>query len=416
MTISSKLNSIRKKLGISESTVALNLGYHINKFIELENGEATISNELLSKWKLALGIPEVPITDVEVQAFEESLWNWRTLINSWLVDLAREGLHKLKRCAELSCEPHLQHVYTLISIGYFSIVDDNEAADRALQILAVDYLNLSTINKIRFHTIRGNRYANKHNYAKAFEELHEAYILNDGSSIAGLGLYYALAQCLTVFGFSYKAIDLLTKTREMYKAAGDEVTLIYSNIPLALNYSRIGEFDKAMQLLNESLDQQPVTSLYPSIYYGYANLYKAMGDYDKALEFCEKTIESIDLNSEIYLNALYLKAEIFTLQNNTKPLLECIEEGLTASINNYRSLISFNTIKHMRNLNNEESLSYIINTSIPFFEEEKYYRTVIEYNLKLCEYFEKCGNHSMALNHLKQSMNYEQKLSKGDIS
>ncbi|MCL2407551.1 MAG: helix-turn-helix domain-containing protein, partial [Defluviitaleaceae bacterium] len=113
MTIYEKLRRIRNKLGFAESTVALTLGCSASEFADFENGKVDIPDELIPKWKSALGISEVPITDIEVKTFEEALWSWRTIINSWLVELAGEGVETLKRRAELSCEPHLLHIYTL---------------------------------------------------------------------------------------------------------------------------------------------------------------------------------------------------------------------------------------------------------------------------------------------------------------
>ncbi|MCL2407945.1 MAG: tetratricopeptide repeat protein [Defluviitaleaceae bacterium] len=235
--------------------------------------------------------------------------------------------------------------------------------------------------------------------------------------MAGLGLYYSLAQCLTVFGYANKAIELWLKTREMYKAAGDEVTLIYTNIPLAINYSRIGNYDEAMKLLNIALDSEPYRdSILGQIYHSYAIVYKAMHNYDKALEFCDKTLEFVEFGSSVYLNALYVKSEVSKLQGNLNIMNQCVDDGIKLSLDNIISYVYFKAIKHLENLNNKEALLYIIEEALPFMFDKKEFIAVIKYSYALSAYYEQCNDYENALIYYKQATKYEQKLMGDDLS
>ncbi|MCL2407667.1 MAG: tetratricopeptide repeat protein, partial [Defluviitaleaceae bacterium] len=386
----------------------------------IEDGKTNIPDELIPKWKLALGIPEVPVTDLELLSFEEALWNWRTIINSGFIELAGEGLHTLKRRAELSCSPHLLHVYTLISVGYFTIIGDDEAAEKALQRLSFDYLYLSPVNKIRFLTIRGTRAANKHNYAKAFEDLHEAYILNEEHKTAGYGTFYALAQCLTVYGFASKAIELWLKAREMLKDAKDEVTLFHTNMPLAYNYASVGSATKALELLDECLEYAEAInasdSVTSQIYYGYAHAYYKMGDYDKALENCEFAIEKDGIAGRGYHTNLLLKAKICLSLRNTDIAEQCLDKGISLSPTNTTLLIEFNSAKRLRDLNNPESLTYILDTAIPLMLDNKCYDFIITCYEQLSEYYSKNNQYDIALDYMTSALNYIKKLKESDLT
>ncbi|MCL2407176.1 MAG: tetratricopeptide repeat protein, partial [Defluviitaleaceae bacterium] len=279
-----------------------------------------------------------------------------------------------------------------------------------------DYAYLSPINKVRFHTIRGNRLVNNHNYKLAFDDLHEAYLLDEDVNISSYGLYSALAQCLTVFGFANKAIDLLLKAQKLLADSKDKAISIYTNLPLALNYSRIGKYDEALDLLDECLDQNSMASIEPSIYYNYAVVYKAMGDYDKALEHCEIAKNKIKAESSEYLSLLLFMAKIYFASNNLSMMNECLDDGMSISNVDEISEIDFTAFKIMKDKDKYKAAEYLENTAIPYMIEEKRYLSVIEYSIELSTYYEQYNEPVKALEYVKLALSCEQKLSRGNLS
>ncbi|MCL2407955.1 MAG: helix-turn-helix domain-containing protein, partial [Defluviitaleaceae bacterium] len=270
-----KILLIRKALGLTQKDVADKLGIAAPQYSNIENGKRALTPELVAKLRIAMDITKVPLTPQEVKEFEEALWTWRDNINAWMVDSCIEAQPLLERCARLSFESDLYNLYTLISVGFYRLLGKKDEADAAVSLLEKNYHNLSPANKIRFLIIRGTGYIDITYYTGAFADLYEAYKLDKTHKVAGHSLYYALAQCLTIFGYSYKAIDLITKACEMAKLTKNADEFINSaNLLLAINLARIGMQDKAFELLGKCLEYEnakyTTVPIHAAIYYTFA--------------------------------------------------------------------------------------------------------------------------------------------------
>jgi len=349
---------------------------------------------------------------------EESLFEWRNMINSWEVDDAKKIRPALLKRVEATGEPHLMDLYSLISVGYYRLNKEPGKADKVMKSLADDIENLTYSNKLRFYALRGADAMNIRDYRAAFEDLYEAYKLDKDIKIAGFGLYCSLASCLTMFGFSNLAIEFFKKARSLCDET--EVALIYVNAPLAICYSRVGMFDKAMEALDECAHIEKMkprsTPNFGQIFYSYAYMHMKQRDYGEALEYCECAIGRADEGSREYLTSLLLKAKIHSLMGDISSMEKCVEEGIVASQRFETIHIQFNAYKHLCTLSDPDSMEYMTKVAIPTSLRERRYQMVIEYYDKLSIHFRSQGKYEETLDYMKLAREYVEKLIGGDLT
>ncbi|MCL2189404.1 MAG: helix-turn-helix transcriptional regulator [Defluviitaleaceae bacterium] len=81
MTVLNKMIAIRKKCGMSVSQLSTAMGFHRTYLQKIENeGSGKPPPEsVIQQFKLALGAPNLPLTDEEEMAFKQQLYDWKEM-------------------------------------------------------------------------------------------------------------------------------------------------------------------------------------------------------------------------------------------------------------------------------------------------------------------------------------------------
>jgi len=412
-----KLKAIRKQKHLTQEYVAQKLGYDPTHIGKMETGKRVISPDVLLRYKDALGASDVPLTDQEVVDFESELWSWRDKINNWLVEAAEECQPDLERKAELSQERDLLILYKLISISFYRIKNDEESAKRVLKEIARNLSELSPVNKSRFLIMRGTDSMHSYRYKAAYEDLFEAYIISEKLRTTSFGVLYNLAQCYTIFGYTYKAVEFILKARVIAKDT--EFILNQTNVLLAINYANMGMFEEAFKTLDTCVELEEVRHSFKpiigQIHYAYAYVLMRMGAYDKSLEQCEEAIRQFEYGDRNYTVTLLLKAKNYFKKNNESLVIDCLDEGISLSKDDSILQIEFLAIKYIINIHEQDSLDFFANTALPIMLSDMRYSMIVEYYEIAAKFHKQQENYKIAFEYMELASKYMKKILESDL-
>jgi transcriptional regulator with XRE-family HTH domain len=182
------------------------------------------------------------------------------------------------------------------------------------------------------------------------------------------------------------------------------------NLLLAVNYRKMGENEKALNMYQSilyGLLDNSDNKLRAKVYHNIGYIHFQMGNSNEAIEFYKRSLsykqETIDPSNTLYLLAKtylqlkdYEKAREITIEGKKQ---SCVHE-------NEDYLIKFQVLDYL--IEDKEGSpifeEYMQNTALPFFKEKNDQTTVIEFTQLLAEYFERIYKYKKAY-YLLKSLN-----------
>jgi tetratricopeptide (TPR) repeat protein len=350
--------------------------------------------------KKALNIPYLPLSDDEISRFKIDLLNWRDLIkNKCLVD-AKEMRCGLKKIQDATFLPEIHFLFRIFDVKLLCAEGNLTDAKANLEGISFKGTDVSAEVLYHYYSTYGTYFMFLSKHKEAMDFLQKAVVIMDQLHEQDEALYYNLGVCYTGIDCPNRAVFYLEKGRRLFEEKNNKNFSMFFDIALALNYNKIGECERAKNILTNLLFQAKRvadTAYTGIIYHNLACVYSALGDWKKAFEHFDFAFEYFSRDSVWYVTNLLHEAYALTNSGNYDKATECIDEGLLASNEDSELYLMLKSLECSRRLESVENLEYIENHTIPFLLNNSKLFKAIEYCELLEKYFKKSRNIKKAL-------------------
>jgi transcriptional regulator with XRE-family HTH domain len=412
-----KLVAIRKLLNLTQEYIANETGFSVSYISKIENAKKPPDDDFINQYKIALGAPDLPLTEDEEAQFKQRLYAWKATVTSVEPEKAKIEQIKLQKCIDLTLSNDLKNLFYIFSVGFYRITNENELLENQM-IKLKDLSNTFSDEQLYWYNRQiGVQALLDLQYRTALDSLLLAEQKGSLLNLNNDTIYYSIAHCLTDMGYAFGAIKYVEKSQERANIEKDYTYDVYRRYFLAENYTFLGRYKEALELLNSCLrDENKKTDANLSIsliYRRIAMVYYYMNDYKKALENIDITFTLINAENKSYKDNLYYKAMILIENNKIEQAVICLDEAIQMTEGNPLKNVLYNALKHTTTLFNETSLNYVGNVAIP---QLKFY----EKNMALIDCYKKLGIHyekknlKLSLKYFKSAYELSEKLRKGE--
>jgi tetratricopeptide (TPR) repeat protein len=419
MDVLNKMIKIRKAQGLYASELSQMMGYDRTYLNKIEKKEKPLTPEAFNRFKKALHVPLLPLTDEEEAEFKQGLYAWKDDISFKDLDKAKEIQPKLARCAELTLSRDLQIMYDIFSAIFYRTVGKKEALETVLTKLEGQANGFTDEQSYWYNRQVGIREL----YAQRYKTALDAFLkVETKGNILGFNndaLYYNIAHCLTDMGYTLKAMDYLQLAQDKALETNNNKNNVYIRYFLAINYRNLGKYTESLKILEGCLrDEREKSSASITIgliYRHIALAYRDMGNYIKAIKNIGESFKYINNEHGAFIDNLYHEASILITSGKVDEGIVCLNKGLHMVEEGTIKHTMLNYLKHSINLNDPSSMQYTINEAIP---KLKYYHM----NIALLECYEKIFKHLekskkiKAFQYCKLAYELKNKLIKGDVT
>ena len=351
------------------------------------------------------------------------LKEWKRLIDCDKLGRANVLRPKLeKRAKEFG--PTLPRLcYEMYAARLYRAANDIEAFDKTMAYLETVESEIAEWGMLRYLYIRlkGMRALSKRQFKESLDLLLEAEkMIGVEDNVEGdAAFYYAIGYCLTDLHNPDMAIDYLKKAQLHAFQKGHQKHDLDIQRLLAENHSKIGEYEKAYDILNECLISEkrkkktkPSSPTLGCVHLSYGIVCYKAKKYSEALKHFDAAMQNLEESSEQYVISLYYNALALIDSDKPEMSLPYLDKGISLSYNMTMWETLFNALKHLQTLSNPESRHYMINTAIPKVQEYGHCERAAAFCKKLCEYYKMCGQLDKALVYCNLALEITEKLMK----
>jgi tetratricopeptide (TPR) repeat protein len=420
LTVGEKLKLIRKAKGITQTELSLSIPTNSSKVSLVENREDEYTLEQTVAAKKFLDIPDMPLTDLECEAFAQRLYMWHDQIRDKRMAEATELHQSMSKVVNLDpCDDNLPMLYRLFEVAFYLRQDDAETAEAKLKYLesVMDVLSIEHI--YYYHHFLGSLHAHKEEYKDAlkiylkafdnFEENQEHLLPEDKDY-----LRYNIAVCYSHLEKPNHVIRTIQSICKTY--AGKRTTAFRLGLDgmLALNYIRVGELKEARKLLDKCL--VAANSLNDKYFIAattanYGHLYKAARKWKDAIPYFDQALGMHKPGSDLHLAALYHKIHCVIETKQFSKATKMLEQALKTYGGKDKTAIPFTALEHYQGVRkcmkshydyNKDHILYIEDIAIPFFIEKRANYIALDFASILEKYFsDKTHKKSLEMSKIK---------------
>lgn len=340
---------------------------------KVENNSIDPSEDIIDALAGRLNI-SFTMMDGNEDELKDRIKSWYSIIKLGDKRQAKQEYLELKKMCDLPINIEIKHLFAVMKFIYeitFLPIKDCEETYTQLKEIEHFYEQETLYYFLKFESLY---FYYNNNLEAAIRSLKRAEIEYKKIDINDIGLYYNLSiyyrktyQIYQSFFYAYKAL------REAQLAL-DYHFLTKTQLLLAANFLRIGEYDEAKNILlkllkSEQIQNKETNSL---IYHNLGCVYFKQYDYEKAIHYLLTAIEYQALPQK-NVDTYYVLALIYNGINDTFNLTACIKKGKEIAIkfNITKYIYKFSILEAQ--INNEtfnaNFAKKLKNEIIPFFRK-----------------------------------------------
>ena len=422
MTPVQKMRAIRQALKMTQRDLAVAMNYGASTIDNYENGRKRVTKEVDKAFRKATDTADVPFTDDEIADFKEKrLYGWNNTINFGIMKQAKELQDRLAYCVKWSFDEDLQILYDIFSINYYCATGKKEECNKILDNLKNRQQNFTDEYRYWYYRYLGTiehwnwRYkAAAALYMKA-EKIGNRLGLNDNA------LYYNIGNCLTHMGYPILACDYLENAKtKAIDSFGVHYMFAIQKL-LAVNYSKTGKVDRAIELLNKYIEyiQQEGKSdrlRLGRVHTTLGKVYQNAENFEKALENFDIASRHFDVESELYLSYLCYRALLLRAYNKNDEAAKCLDKGFAMATTGTLWYELLSAIRYSLTLDKKGSIESLEFTTIPKLNEYGVHETTMACYEWISDYYKENNMHKPADEYNKKAMKIYKQLIRGDLS
>ena len=423
LPVAQKIKDAYEKKGLSQADIAKHLKCEIETIELIEGNEEVYSKEQVIELKNYLEIDEIILNREEKDRYHSNLEGWRDFINKGRLDDAiriHDELNALHEINYLPFDADLVMLYDMFNVKFLMAKKEYEAAEKILKNAESEIKNAYPEIKYHYYYNMGSLYIFRKEYEKALKSYVAAYDIGfDDKNHYKHSIHYNLGLCYFHLGMYSHAIHCYEETERLYKSINfleyGDLFLLYIDINLALSYLIMGKPKLAKKKIaacsprikairNKDLNKKAVSIL--------GRICIAEKEYDRALDYFETANNFVEEGGVSHLEILYYKIFCLIMMNNPQAESEITYAKSIAQKNDWY-LMLFTSLSHLLTLDNDSSVDYIENTTIPKLMKEYRYHSALEYYEVLENHFTINGNELKALKYKALSGDLYKKMAQG---
>ena len=380
LPLGEKIMYVRKAKGLSLDNVAYAIKHDKSYVSRLERGELKISDENLVKIKKFLEITNAPLLEHELKIFRERLLTLNDMLAAGRTSEVQTLWDDMAIILTLPYEKELCVLYKITGarLQLKKIAIPMSSAEQLAGPIALldevegEIDQASDAARFLYHRFRGTVYTFVGNAREAIKHFMTALEHNNHEVKPCAAMYVLIGEAYNTLGKPYDTIKYIEQAEREYKT--DRASIVQMGIPmnLASAYMQIKNYKKAKPLLEESINQSNILELKPlhgCAHINMAFLYYKLGDNKKAQDHCNQALECLEDVPYYYAIALATKGLSLIKTKDYAACEKIIEKGLSMTSGIQSLKMSFESLKHLMNLNNMESTNYLEDTALPFFKK-----------------------------------------------
>lgn len=380
LNIGKLIATIRMEKGITQEDLSRGI-CSITYLSKLENGKIEPSAEILRFIceKLNIKFSHMQKENQKLKSEIEELYYAINIDNQ---DLAERLYNSISEKDIYT--PEMNTYYLLILYRYYIYKADKNNIEIVFSKLKKIKKTFNKDQLAYYYHFSGLSLHLNQNYKKAINLLVDALYLHkeagyvDFQLLYHLGLVYSLdSKVASVFEYILPALHYFQDDLN-YKRVID------CQIILGINYTRIKEYDKALECYNKVLkltQSIPSKSLIAKVYHNMGFLYYRLKDYSKSINFYEKSLALKKEYEELYSNTLFYLILVYVDSTNYTEATKLIERGLTLTTkHNHKSLNIRMNILNFSISPGEKSLyvDYLQKVAVPFFKSRDDFKNLAD--------------------------------------
>ncbi|MGE8203890.1 helix-turn-helix domain-containing protein [Heyndrickxia sp. NPDC080065] len=386
-------NMMQKDLGsgICSST-------HISK---IERGLTEVSKETIELLAKRLGIDMK--SEIETYLGLDSLLKkWHEAIIMKLNSKA-ESIKKQLETVPLLHMPDIYRSYTLILTRYYLLIGEDQYVDSLIGEMD-RWLDLSPYDKNMLLHIKGIHGLLKKETDVSISFLHEidpTYYNNQEYYYHLAFAYHSLNSRVLAYYYAEKSLRFFTEERIFTRIIEAEMLMLIQVEQDEYYHPKESEYQRLIEM-TENLGLKHQRSM---LIHNLAYQQVRKGDFEKACEYYEQSMDSRDPETSYYLGSLegYINSATRQGLKSTEELLQLAEKGISLS-----EKINETTFKHFFHLhkynlknNKEEYYQYLEKEVFPYFKKMGLVLLIEHYSIKLFDYHMEKGNTAEANTYAK---------------
>lgn len=394
LTPSQKIKQLREFGKYTQEALAEALKCSKSKISKVESGEWEYSEEDIKAAKEFFGVENAPLTERERLFFRQHLYKWKDLIRNGLVHEARKNQKNFAVITKLPFEPDLYTLYRMFEIRLVLKEAKPELAEETLLAEEPHIEQANYENQHHFYYNMGSVYLYRFNFKIALQFYLKSRDLEAYALERDVGLYLNLSMCYGELGKYALAVGTIEKVYHESDYNKTGVSRAYIDSVLAINYVRIGQVARAKQLLDKSLAEVMGSNnkffIHMALHnYGCA-CFKAK-EYAEAIKYFDQVFEIYEKIDNYYLENMYWKIRCLIADKKTSKARPLLSKAMSLAEGNTHFLLAFESLAHLLSINNDESIEFIEQKTIPYFIDRREYYRVLDYCELLENIFKKRG-------------------------
>jgi len=348
--------------------------------------------EHIIAFKKHFGIKHAPILDEEYPIYKTTLYGWLTAMRDENTEESDILKQELSDIFLVPWDFELTLLYLIFEAKWLLLKARLKEAEEKLKLVRKKIENASNEVLYEFYYTCGSLGIHKENYDEALNCFLEAEkIVIDGFDMSDkeIALEYNIAYCYSEIGKYVNSIAILDRTCRPYNfKRANTLQLNIFNL-LALNYMRLGNTEKAMQLFDRGLTDATslgINSYILTFLHNIGCTYFNDKNYRKALDYFDKVLGQIEKGHKKYLVNFYFKACCLSITKR-HDLEIILQHGKSISKDNEVYAMLFEALSHLRTLKEKESLNFVQNEVIPYLIKKRKYSFAIFYCERVKEYY-----------------------------
>ena len=392
MTSSQKIKKLRESRKYTQEALASALNCSKSKISKVEAGELEYSKEDIRILKKFFEIENAPFSVEEQLVFRQRLYKWKGLIRNAFIEEARRNQERFSVVTEIPCTSTLSMLYKMFEVRLALKERNPKLAEKMMAEFEHDLEDADQEIMHHYFYNKGSVYLFKRDFNNALKYYIKAREIEEYALERDVGLHFNIALCYSELGKYALAISTIEREQFSFDYSNISIVLPYINSILAVNYMRIGQVTLAKQLLEESLAE--AISLEGKHFICIAKHYYACvcigaREYDTALEYFDQFFECHEEKDTYYFENMYFKIRCLIAAQKKSIAKPLLYKALTLAEGNEFYTLAFESLSHMLSINNDSSIEFIGQKTIPYLIEKYDYYKALDFCELLIAVYEK---------------------------
>ena len=368
------IRKVRSHRGMSQDALAEDAFSSRAMICQIELGQSICQDYLLVSIKRALNIEHLPTSEAGRNEFKKKLYRWYGVIDERKQDEATETRNKLSVIKFLPCDRELNTLFSLFDCKFHLLKNELDVAKQIMDAFEID--GLSDVQMYHYLCNQGVYHVKSKRNQEALDFYLKAHDLINHGLGKNITLYYNIALCYERLGCYSRAAAFLEEACILYSQGQCNLSEFSLYNLLGVCYTCIGVLQRAKMSLDKAYsivvkchkenDNIATRTQLGLVYSNYGFMFRMAREWDRAIEYLDKSFEHFDKGSGYYLEALYQKARILVEVNDLLSASSLITDGERMSNGNEVYLMMFDALRRLTNLN-DDAAKYLETKSIPYF-------------------------------------------------